>query len=282
MQSMTRRRWWQVLAAGATGAAYAHYVEPRWLRVTTRDVRLPGLRTDRPLRLMHVSDLHASDTVPPEHIEHAIELAVRTRPDLICVTGDFVTRRDDFDPVRFEKALCRLGSAAPAYAVMGNHDGGTWSRLAGGYATTRELDAMAARSGMTVLTNRRLETTIAGQSVRLAGVGDLWAEEEDGAKAFQGLTKPDGLPTVLLAHNPDSKDNVGQYPWHLMLSGHTHGGQVVMPVFGLNHSPVKDKRFVAGLLPWQDRLIHISHGVGNVFGVRFNCRPEVTLLHLHG
>ena len=65
-----------------------------------------------------------------------------------------------------------------------------------------------------------------------------------------------------------------------MLSGHTHGGQVVMPITGANPAPVSDRRYVEGLKPWRDRWIHVSRGVGSIKGVRFNCRPEVTLLRL--
>ena len=83
---------------------------------------------------------------------------------------------------------------------------------------------------------------------------------------------------VLLAHNPDSKDILGAYPWDLMLSGHTHGGQVIVPFDGPRFAPVEDKRYVAGLKPWGTRQIHVSRGVGNVGGVRFRCRPEVSLL----
>jgi hypothetical protein len=86
----------------------------------------------------------------------------------------------------------------------------------------------------------------------------------------------------LLAHNPDSKDILGAYPWDLMLCGHTHGGQVRLPIVGPAFAPVRDKRYVEGLKPWNDRLIFVTRGVGNYVGVRFNCRPEVSLLNLVG
>ena len=73
---------------------------------------------------------------------------------------------------------------------------------------------------------------------------------------------------------------MADFPWHLMLSGHTHGGQIVVPVLGLSPAPVDDKRYVKGLKPWNGRLIHVSAGVGNIDGVRFNCRPQVNVLDL--
>ena len=107
-------------------------------------------------------------------------------------------------------------------------------------------------------------------------MGDLWSGEIEAARAFSGVDPR--APTVLLAHNPDSKDELGAYPWDLMLSGHTHGGQVIVPFDGPRFAPVEDKRYVAGLKPWGTRQIHVTRGVGNIGGVRFRCRPEVSLV----
>ena len=114
--------------------------------------------------------------------------------------------------------------------------------------------------------------------MQLVGVGDLWSRELDGAAAFREAEK--NVPTILLAHNPDSKIALGNRAWHLMLSGHTHGGQIRLPLLGAPFAPVVDKRYIAGLKPWRDRWIHVTKGVGNVHGVRFNCRPEVSLLRI--
>jgi hypothetical protein len=97
-------------------------------------------------------------------------------------------------------------------------------------------------------------------------------------RAFAGVSRnPDRL-VLLLAHNPDSKEEVANRPWDLMLSGHTHGGQLRIPAVGAPFAPVRDHRYVAGLLPWRDRWIHVTRGVGNLHGLRLNCRPEISLL----
>ena len=162
--------------------------------------------------------------------------------------------------------------------MLGNHDGGYWAGPRGGFRGTGEVSRLLEASGVRLLANRSADLTPNGAALRIVGVGDLWAEEIDAGKAFAGAGVR--CPTVLLSHNPDSKSVLGDRDWDVMLSGHTHGGQVVMPFAGLSPAPVVDREYVAGLKRWRDRWIHVSRGVGNVGGVRFNCRPEVTLLRL--
>jgi uncharacterized protein len=132
-------------------------------------------------------------------------------------------------------------------------------------------------SGIRVLHNRAETVEVADRKIQIVGLGDLWAEEADPVMAFRGSRN---LPTVILAHNPDTKDLISRYPWQLMLSGHTHGGQVILPLVGPCFAPVRDRRFIAGLYEWQGRRIFITRGVGNLYGYRFCCRPEVSILEL--
>jgi len=85
---------------------------------------------------------------------------------------------------------------------------------------------------------------------------------------------------IVLAHNPDSKDYLGDFDWQLMLCGHTHGGQIAVPLLGAPHAPIKDKRFIEGLNPWRDRFIYTTRGVGSLYGTRLYCRPEVSIIDL--
>jgi predicted MPP superfamily phosphohydrolase len=277
---MTRRALLSLLGVGAPGAAYAGYVEPRWLEVTRVGVGLPGLVCVRPIRLLHLSDLHASTIVPLHFLERAVGMAVAERPDVCCVTGDFITAQADFDRSRYVRLLKRLSSAAPTFAVVGNHDGGLWARGFGGYSDHTFVERLLEESGIELLHNRSQEVRIAEAKIRLVGVADYWSDEMDGVRAFREATP--GAPTILLSHNPDSKAVLGRYPWHLMLSGHTHGGQVIVPLVGPCFAPVEDKRYVAGLKAWGSRQIHVSRGIGNVGGVRFGCRPEISVLTLTG
>lgn len=270
---MNRR---QFLFSGAGlplfAAGYSFYWEPRWVELTQRLVLLPAC--DASVRLLHISDLHASCFVSLKMIQHALNLGLSAKPDLICITGDFVTNTRGYDRDRYISVLRRASRAAPTFAVLGNHDGGRWAAIRGGNSDTAAIRSLLDRAGIQVLHNR----SVAFRSLALVGVGDIWSGEMNPARAFARVP-PIGA-RILLSHNPDTKDLLGAYPWDLMLCGHTHGGQVIFPFAGPRYAPVRDKRYVAGLRPWHGRQIHVNRGIGNIGGVRFRCRPEVSLLIL--
>ena len=210
-------------------------------------------------------------------------MGLEAKPDLICLTGDFITNSEPFDAGRYASLLKRLSQTAPAFASLGNHDGGPWAaRHIGGFPDSSVVRQLLEASDVHLLHNRSELLSIRGQDLCLAGVGDLWSEEAVPELAFASVPANPDTPVVLLAHNPDTKELVAHRPWHLMLSGHTHGGQVLIPVVGTRFVSVRDKRFISGLKKWNGKSIYITRGVGNLAGVRFNCRPEVTILDLSG
>ena len=265
--------------AGIGGAAvlgYSGFVEPGWLEVGRHEIKTNA--TGEPLRLLHLADLHASWCVSLERIEAGITLGLQGKPDLICVTGDFITTKfADMD--NYARVLSRLAGAAPTFACLGNHDGGWWASHHHGHSDTQWVQTLLQKSGIELLHNRSTEVRLKNRALRLVGVGDPYSAEVQPARAFPrpSATRPYCL---LLSHNPDTKRFLAPYSWDLMLCGHTHGGQLWLPVIGAPFAPVNDKRFIAGLYPWENRLIHITKGVGNIHGLRFNCRPEVSLLTL--
>jgi predicted MPP superfamily phosphohydrolase len=267
---MTRRKLLYSFFA-APALIYPCFLEPRWLDLTYRHVAL-ARKPQRPVRILHISDLHASIFVPLSMIDHAVTLGLQQKPDLIFVTGDFITYRDGFDPAAYASVLRRLSDAAPTFAVLGNHDGGPWARHRLGHSDHKVVDRILEDSHIELLHNRSAKA----MGLTLVGVGDLWNEEVHSGRAFSGVNG--NSPVVLLAHNPDTKDILRSRSWDLMVSGHTHGGQVIVPFEGTRYAPVNDKRYVAGLKAWGSRQIYVTRGVGNVGGVRFRCRPEVSVL----
>ena len=262
-------------------AGYARYIEPSWLELTHDRVPVKGLAPGETVRLVQLSDLHASQVVPTALIEDAFELAVAQKPDIICLTGDYITEGKGYDEHWYRGALRRLSSRARCFATLGNHDGNAWSgsKQTKPYSTAQVIHLLES-SGIPVLVNARVEVPVRNSRIRLVGCGDLWAHQCNPWVAFRGVPQ-DNLPTIILSHNPDSKVMMDEFRWDLMLSGHTHGGQVVMPILDISPAPVNDKRYVKGLKPWNGRLINVSAGIGNIDGVRFNCRPQVNLLELY-
>lgn len=263
-------------AMGAGGAVYARYIEPRLIRRRVVKVRLNGKETRDPLRVLHLSDFHLSRVVPLSLIAEGIRKGLSLRPDLICVTGDFITKQL-FDEDAYRVELARLSDHAPTFACLGNHDGGLWAGVRGGYRDGLAVRRLLEDSGIRVLHNDSVAMDVRGLSVRITGLGDDWAGDMDVSRAFSfGASR--GERHVVLSHNPDTKRFLKDRAWHLLLCGHTHGGQVRIPFVGAPVLPVHDTTMYEGLHEWEGRVIHITRGIGNLHGIRFNCPPEVNLL----
>ena len=257
------------LAGGC--AVYARFVEPYWFDLSY--TRIP-LGLPKPIRLLHISDLHVSDGVAPAQLTKAVAMGLATLPDVICLTGDFVTSTIGYDAEALRHMIRMAAGTAPTFAVMGNHDGGHWMKSWGGDDSSRRMQDLVAGCGARVLHNR----SEGWSGLRFVGTGDLMAKECRPAEAFAGVSGVE--PVVVLCHNPDGKDSLTAYRWQLMLSGHTHGGQVRVGPGLAPWLPVMDKRFVAGLYQWKGRQLFISRGAGSPKHVRFGCRPEIAVLEL--
>ena len=279
----SRRRFLKSLAVAGIGStvtgAYGKAVESQWLEVGRHTVPIGKAPRPQALKILHLSDLHASNLVSLDFIERAIRKGLELNPDVICLTGDYITRKyDQWD--RYAKVLSLLPKAAPTFATLGNHDGGEWCRKIHGYGDSIEVRACLDRAGIALLDNGSLRLERRGWELNVVGMGDIWENDFRPADAFSKVTPGQNHVTIALSHNPDTKDPLKPYPWDLLLCGHTHGGQVRLPLLGAPIAPVKDRRFVKGLHLWDNRWIHITKGVGNVYGLRINCRPEVSLLTL--
>ena len=267
---MRRRAFLSLLSAGSAAPAWFRYGEPHWFEVTRTRVEMAV----RARRILHVSDLHVSDGMTAEELEEGLKAGLAMRPDLICLTGDFVSDTSGFDEAGLVRMLRRASATAPCYAVLGNHDGGAWLARHGGSGSTARIGDIVARSGVALLRN---EAVVEG-GLNIVGLEDLWGGAFDAERAFGGLSG--GESTVVLCHNPDGKERMRHLPWQLMLSGHTHGGQGQIPGLKPLWAPVRDKRFISGLHPWAGRKLFITRGLGSPKHVRAFCRPELSLLEV--
>lgn len=264
-----KRRVFLSLAAAPAAAAWFRFVEPTWFDVSFTRVSLPGIR---PRRILHISDIHMSDGMTAEELEKGLKAGLAQRPDMICFTGDFVSLGKTFDQAGLARLLRMASGTAPAYAVFGNHDGGPWRSRHGGRPSFEVLGDLIDASGVKMLHNRAVRLG----DLAIVGLGDYWSAEFHPGRAFAKMEP--ARATIVLAHNPDTKDAIGERRWDLMLSGHTHGGQVRVPGVDPRWTPVDDKRFVSGLYGWNGRQLFITRGIGSPKHVRAFCRPEVAVL----
>lgn len=229
------------------------------------------------LKLLHLSDFHA-DPMPLDHIGRCIRAGLAEKPDLVCLTGDFITTKyKQWDA--YAALLAELSKVAPTYAILGTHDGGYWARRRG-YADTKPVCALLDKSGVRLLHNEAEPFAHANGRITLAGLGDLWARKMKPAAVLGGWKRVRDIPLVLLSHNRATKDALRSYAWDLMLSSHTHGGQLSLPWEGEPFAPIVDKRYVRDLHRLSDRWLYITAGGGGLHTARFNCRPEIAVLTL--
>lgn len=224
---------------------YAYHVEPTWLAVNR--LSLPVRDLPAPLaglRVAQLSDFHFGPHIPTGYLEGAIERTVAEKPDLIALTGDFIDRGPSH--VAAAAKLFR-GLKAPlgVYAVLGNHDFSV--HTARGVRRHPELDRRVADAlsaeGVTMLRNKSVRVEHNGAGLLVAGVDDLWSGESNPDAALEGTCAK--TPRVVLAHNPQSVEQFAKHRADVVLSGHTHGGQIDWPGVGRLMLGKKARRWAA-------------------------------------
>jgi predicted MPP superfamily phosphohydrolase len=210
--------------------------------------------------------------VPLAYIRHAVAMANALRPDIVALAGDFVHRHPDYIEPGIA-ALTRLEAKLGRFAVLGNHDNREYG--------PRSRAAFEG-SGIERIDNRGVWLERAGARLRLGGVGDLWTDRQDPSAALGDATSNDAV--ILMSHNPDYAEHLPDDRVGLMLSGHTHGGQIVIPGYGAPIVPSSyGQKYLYGLAQGPRCQVFTTRGVGTVTPpVRFLCRPEVVLITLKG
>ena len=243
-------------------------------------------------RIAQLSDVHHSALVPLAEVRRAVELTQATRADAIVLTGDYTTAaRKYIEPCAEE--LARLSAPAGVWAVLGNHDHNT-----DGLATRRALE----RRGIKVMTNINTQLARGGEELQLVGIDDWSWNQTDWEQAFKGVDRT--RPSLLLSHQPRVLDLPQTEGVSLILSGHTHGGQIRLPFYG---SPAalmgEDFKYLRGRFELGGKQLYVDkcakcHGDGGqgtdkapqlyvvrgtgVIGVpvRFGARPEIAVIRL--
>ena len=260
-------------ASGGGAFGYGSLVERYWIQTVRRDVVLPNLAPEMDgFRIAQLSDLHLEPWTKAEQIAEAVALTNALKPDLIVITGDFVT-----NSVKPAGPLAEILSALDApYGVlgcMGNHDVWHQPAILTHFLRERHIEILR-NQGMTLQTERG--------TLFIAGVDSAWA---DLANVKEALREWDGAgPLLVLAHEPDTADRIAHTGISaLQLSGHTHGGQVCLP--GLSPIalalPSWGKKYTQGYHRVGNLQLYVNRGIGCVgLPVRFACPPEVTEITL--
>lgn len=272
---ITRRRFLAGLGVAVAGTlAYANRVEPYRVAITRRDLPIPRLPDDLDGKcLVQVSDLHVGPT-GDDYLFDCFRLVADLKPDLIVVTGDYMTARGR-EQIDHAGAVVAQLPKAPLGVIgtLGNHDYGPH------WFDANIADALVPvlrDAGVRVLRNEA--TDVAG--LQVVGMDELWAGQFRPREALAGFDH--ARAGLVLSHNPDTLDRRGWGGYRgWVLSGHTHGGQCKVPGFRPPYLPVDNPRYTAGEIDVGDgRRVYINRGLGFNRRIRFNVRPEITAFTL--
>jgi len=275
----TRRNFLGLAAGSAAALAFyageiaRHELEIVYLRITLP--RLPDAFAG--MKIVQISDIHFQEYTEAAFLDAIVRDVNAAAPDLVLLTGDFVSAKPL--PRRFSiglgyhcaEHLSRL-TCPSRYAILGNHD-----CLVGSQAITDALHT----HGIPVLANSFVPLERKGQRIWLAGIKDVLEDKPD-LDAALPAGRPEHEPVILLVHEPDFTDYAVGRQVDLVLSGHTHGGQILLPLFPPLLLPDMGTKYVHGLFRMRDGMqLYVNRGIGAVtLPFRFRCQPEITVITL--
>ncbi len=277
LRSPTRREFLVGSAAAAAAATLVYPVEVERHRLSV--VEVPVRIVDLPVafhgfRIVQISDFHYSQWVEQWFLRETVAAVNALKPDMVALTGDFITAESELESNRRHEAICAeilAGLTCPLrYCSLGNHDSIDFSGV---------IEALT-RNGLTVLRNAYASVDLRGDRLWVGGLADAYFDAPDLTRAIP--QDKGGAPVVLLGHEPDIITTVRQYGGvDLMLAGHTHGGQVRLPLLTPYFLPDLGRTFVHGRFNVGGTQLYVNRGIGTVhLPVRFRCPPEITVLTL--
>jgi predicted MPP superfamily phosphohydrolase len=257
-------------------------VEANRPQLVTIEIPLAGLAESWDgFRIVQLSDIHYDEHFSIVPLRKAIDMVAGLKPDLVVLTGDYVTapwpRPRDWSAVWASTGiapcaqwLAKLQAPFGILAILGNHDFS---------ANPLHVAALFQSHGISVLRNHSVSLEREGKRLWFAGLDDVLSGKPDLDLALRGI--PIGETIVLLAHEPDFADYVGRRPIALQLSGHSHGGQIRLPLIGPPYLPKLARKYPWGLRRIGPLTLYTNAGIGTIrVPVRLNCPPEVTLITL--
>ena len=272
LKALLLRQKMQIAMSGFRDKLGIHEFDARDFEIVSLNVKIPDLNPAfNDYRIVHISDIHLGQWISAKRIAGVVNLVNKQEPDLVAITGDsvsYVVNEPVLDMLRFLKNLKPKDATV---AVLGNHD-----HWIGAEDIRRVMD----ESSILELENDVYTIKRGDAMLHIAGVDSITLEKHDLDAVLEKL--PETGPAILLAHEPDFADkSAATGRFSLQLSGHSHGGQMVIPGFGTPFRGSQFRKYPLGEYKVGDMIQYTNRGLGtNVFWIRINCPPEITLMKL--
>lgn len=307
---------WDLFCMTSIIGIWPRFIEPHLIFNTRLKISIPKLPKDlQGFKILQISDLHLNQHSSDSFHDKLIAKCTALKPDLIVFTGDFICYSNLEDRERLKYLLQRFKAPYGCYAILGNHDYASFvsinhkgeydviappsssslsrafSRLAESTTLTKtttdqakaisfhsDLMRTIQESPFVLLHNETKTITVKATKLNITGLGEHCLAKTDAAKAFKNYDKD--YPGIILLHNPDGAPHLQDCPGDIILSGHTHGGQVNLPWMWKKFTLLENMKFKKGLIKLFDKWLYINRGLGSVLPFRWFSPPEILLLTL--
>lgn len=252
---------------------YARYLEPEMLTVNHHSIHHPSIPDAfESFKIVQFSDTHIGFHYDLKQLQRTVQTINQQKPDLIVFTGDLVDKPHTYPfDSNLPSLLNKLQAPYGKYWIYGNHDHG-------GYGTEK-IHQVMRDGGFTLLQNNHARIYRGGSEFVLVGLDDVMLGQPNLPKALIDVAP--SLFTILMVHEPDGADHYKSYPVDIQLSGHSHGGQIQLPLFGYLVTPPMAEKYVEGHYKLDSLDLFVSRGLGTTrLPYRFLCRPEISVFHL--
>jgi len=307
---------WDLFCTVSIVGIWPRFIEPRLILTTHKNLPIRNLPKELyNLKILQISDLHFHYQTSPSFLNQLIDKCQKLRPDLIVFTGDFLCYSQLEEPERLKTFLGRFDAPYGCYAVLGNHDYASFvsvngqgdydliepstasslsrafSRLQTTITLTKhtteraratplhiDLLSLLEDTPFQVLHNSTRAISIKGTKLNICGLGEHTVGKMDPQTAFSTYNKE--YPGIILLHNPDGAPHLRDYPGDIILSGHTHGGQVNLPWMWKKFTTLENMHFQKGLIKCDDKWLYVNRGLHSVLPFRWFSPPEILSLTL--
>lgn len=250
---------------------YSLYIEPKWIRVKKHTVTLDN-PNGQAIKIVQFSDTQLGEFFSTKQLEEVVDKINKTSPDIVVFTGDLIDNASNYTDIdKVSKILSKIKAPNGKYAIYGNHDYG------GG--AVRYYNSIMTDAGFKVLKNSSTALKIGSINLKIFGTDDRLMGGYDMNSTIKGISSDD--INLLLIHEPDLIDDFKDYPIDLAFAGHSHGGQVRIPIYGPLKKVILAEKYTHGLYTLENKRktkLYVNTGLGNTrLPFRFGNIPEITV-----